>query len=421
MRLLHIIASMDPVKGGPCQSIRSAIPELEKLGVHNDVACLDNPSSTFLKNDPFTIHAFGPCKTPWCYSPRLMPWLLKNLNRYYAVIVHGLWLYHGYAVRKSIRMLVAKHRGYKKEIFNIPKVFVVPHGMLDPYFQRVSHRRLKAIRNWVYWKLIESRVVNEATGLLFTCIAELELAKMPFRPYVPRQEADVGCGVADPPVYHAQMREAFLERCPEVGKSPYILFLSRIHEKKGVDLLIQSYVNFVSAITNEKDTEAIYASSATDSRIGRKSIPKLVIAGPGMETVYGQRILRLARQNNGLEQFILFPGMLSGEAKWGAYYGCEAFILPSHQENFGIAVVEALACCKPVLISNRINIWKEIQDERAGLVSNDTVIDIQYMLKSWCRMTTIEKLEMGRRARTCYDKRFSLGPVTSRMIEAIKG
>ena len=85
MRLLHIIASMDPVKGGPCQSIRSSIPELERLGVHNDVACLDNPDALFLKTDPFIIHAFGPSKTPWCYSARLMPWLLENLCRFLRV------------------------------------------------------------------------------------------------------------------------------------------------------------------------------------------------------------------------------------------------------------------------------------------------------------------------------------------------
>ena len=251
MRLLHIIASMDPVKGGPCQSIRSSIPELERLGVHNDVACLDNLDALFLKTDPFIIHAFGPSKTPWCYSARLMPWLLENLCRFNAVIIHGLWLYHGYAVRKSIRTLVRK-KALKKPVISIPKIFIVPHGMLDPYFQRASDRKLKAIRNWIYWKLIESKVVNGAAGLLFTCKEELELARVPFRPYVPRQELDVGCGVADPPVYHPRMRDAFQGRCPETGGGPYILFLGRIHEKKGIDLLVRSYMNILSEITKVK-------------------------------------------------------------------------------------------------------------------------------------------------------------------------
>ncbi len=59
--------------------------------------------------------------------------------------------------------------------------------------------------------------------------------------------------------------------------------------------------------------------------------------------------------------------MLTGDLKWGAFRAAEAFVLPSHQENFGIAVVEALACGKPVLISDKVNIWREIVEDGAGL------------------------------------------------------
>jgi glycosyltransferase involved in cell wall biosynthesis len=75
--------------------------------------------------------------------------------------------------------------------------------------------------------------------------------------------------------------------------------------------------------------------------------------------------------------------MLSGEAKWGAFYGCEVFVLPSHQENFGLAIVEALACSKPVLISNQVNIWREIQDFNAGIVADDTLEGTINLLGSW--------------------------------------
>jgi glycosyltransferase involved in cell wall biosynthesis len=75
--------------------------------------------------------------------------------------------------------------------------------------------------------------------------------------------------------------------------------------------------------------------------------------------------------------------MLTGDAKWGALYGCDAFILPSHQENFGIAVVEALACGKPVLISNKVNIWREIEKDRAGTVRDDTVSGTKRLLDYW--------------------------------------
>ena len=69
---------------------------------------------------------------------------------------------------------------------------------------------------------------------------------------------------------------------------------------------------------------------------------------------------------------MLFPGMVGGKQKWAAFRGAKAFVLPSHQENFGIAVAEALACGCPVLISNKVNIWREIAEGKAGIVTDDT-------------------------------------------------
>ena len=147
MKVLRIIPSMNPASGGPCQGIRTIIPELEKAGVENEVVCLDDPGEAFLGKDSFTIYPLGPVKTPWQYSPKLAPWLVENIGKYDIVILHALWLYHGYALRKVARQL--KSAGAR-----VPKIYVMPHGMLDPYFQKAGERKLKAARNWVYWKLI---------------------------------------------------------------------------------------------------------------------------------------------------------------------------------------------------------------------------------------------------------------------------
>ena len=109
-----------------------------------------------------------------------MPWLLSNLRRFDTVIVHGLWFYHTYAVFKVLKN-IKKHKDKK---LNVPKMFVMPHGMLDPYFQKTPGRKLKALHNWLYWKLIEGRILNEADGILFTCEKELNLAKETFSPYI---------------------------------------------------------------------------------------------------------------------------------------------------------------------------------------------------------------------------------------------
>lgn len=404
MNLLRIITTMDPAFGGPCQGIRNSVPELEKLGVHNEVVCLDDPSSPFLGKDPFQIHAIGPAQGPWGYSPNLVPWLLDNFARFDAAIIHGLWLYHSYGAAKAVKSL---KRMPKKstEKTAVPKLFVMPHGMLDPYFQRARERKLKAIRNWIYWKIIEGKVVNEADGLLFTCEAELILAREPFRPYAPKREINVGYGIQTPPTYTPSMREAFLQQCPGVKDSAYILFLSRIHEKKGVDILIEAFSELAGKVSRA---------------VGRSNNSvKLVIAGPGLDSAYGQRMQDLVKSRSEVKDLIFFPGMLGGNAKWGAFYGCDAFILPSHQENFGISVAEALACGKPVLISNQVNIWKEIQAAGGGIVGVDTVEGTKNLLVAWGNLSHEEKLKMGHNATQAFKEKFAIGPAASSLLNAV--
>lgn len=389
MKVLRVISTMNPTSGGPCQGIRNSIPELEKLGVHNEVVCLDVPEADFIGLDNLTIHAIGEGKGPWFYHKALLPWLLANLSRFDVVIIHGLWLYSSYAVRVAMRRIESNHK--RKAI---PKVFVMPHGMLDPWFQRAKGRKLRAVRNFLYWKLIESAVVNNADGILFTSEEELRLARQPFRPYNPKREWNVGYGIVPPPAYRPAMQRAFKEVCPEVGDEPYLLFLSRIDIKKGVDLLISAYLSL--------------------KKEGYE-LPTLVVAGPGKDSPYGTEVQKLASEDKN----VLFPGMLTGDAKWGAFYGCEAFILPSHQENFGIAVVEALACSKPVLISNQVNIWGEIVKEGGGLARLDTVDGVKDLLISWTNFSAIEKLEITNKARKIYEKHFTIEQAAERLVAVL--
>ncbi|HEV7383164.1 MAG TPA: glycosyltransferase, partial [Dyadobacter sp.] len=360
-----------------------------KLGVYNEVTCLDSPTSKYLGRDSFKINAIGPSKGPWNYSATLIPWLLENSYRFDSIIIHGLWQYHSYAVNKVVRLLQKKSSDK-----NNPKLYVMPHGMLDPWFQQAKGRKLKAIRNWLYWKLIEGDVINEADGILFTCEEELKLARIPFQPYHPKNEFNVGYGILPPPEYNDDMYNALKEKCPEAADHPYILFLSRIDVKKGVDLLIRSYRKL---------------------KAERENLPKLIIAGPGMDGVYGKKMKELAAN----DENIIFPGMLSGDAKWGAFYRCEAFILPSHQENFGIAVVEALACRKPVLISSQVNIWNEINNGDAGLVEDDTLEGAYRLLNGWLNLPASRRVDISNFAKAVYLKHFSTTEAAKQLIKTI--
>jgi glycosyltransferase involved in cell wall biosynthesis len=452
------------------------------LGIRNEVVSCDTSHASWLGRDSFPIHALGPGKYGFAYTAKLGPWLEENLERFDAVIVHGLWLWpsvcatravarerrrrlkdqeakrlrgeeveqrifsHGLTridEDKSERRAADRTRGnaassvtwagggLSTESFNPQRstlnskqlrCFVMPHGMLDPWFQRDKSRRVKAVRNWFYWWLVERNVVSSADALLFTCQPELELARTTFGGYKPKKEINVGYGIAEPPAFEPKMREAFEARCPGLNARPYLLFMSRVHPKKGVDLLVRAYARvrsehnkgiFSHGLTriDADESERLAADRTTGNAscrvtpaVGSQSrqpgkehdaFPDLVVAGPGWDSDYGERIKELIRERGaggGEQGAIHAVDTLSGAAKWGALYGCEAFVLPSHQENFGIAVVEALACGKPVLISDQVNIWREIVEDGAGIAEADTEEGVVKLLR---KFLSTQKDEVG--------------------------
>jgi glycosyltransferase involved in cell wall biosynthesis len=394
---------MDPKQGGVVQALKTMAQGLSLKSIHNEVLSLDNSESPFLLNLKLTVHAIGQGKGPWRFNNRLPSWLITNLSYFDTVILHGLWLYPNYATTVAIKKLKAQN-------IATPKLFVMPHGMLDPYFQNAPGRKLKAFRNRIYWRLIESGVIKQAEGVLYTCEEERLLAATTFDSYTPQREYVVGLGVENPPHYAEKMTAAFLNNCPGLENSPYLLFISRIDPKKGIELLIKAYSE--TLLTLSQDINNIPVSGI---------MPKLVIAGPGLNTVYGQKMQKLVVKDKALQKSILFPGMLEGDAKWGAFYGCEAFILPSHQENFGIAVVEALACSKSVLISSKINIWREIDESGAGFIAEDTQEGVSKTYDFWLQASYKQKKAISRNALYCYKKYFSVAPTTTNLLKALTG
>lgn len=366
MRILHIIATLNPEAGGPTESVRVLL-SYGPIGYTGEVVTLDDPNAPFLNDVPFPVHALGPFRTTYGFNTKLLPWLIANRERFDGVVVNGLWQYCGFAAWRALAG-------------NTPYV-VFTHGMLDPYFKHAFP--LKHIKKWLYWMPVEHRVLRDAYRVLFTSKAEKRLAEQSFRkhewnPYV------VPYGASGPTGDPELQKEAFFAKCPSVRGRRYLLFLGRIHRKKGCDLLIDAFAK----VAND-DPEL-----------------DLVMAGPDSQQWAGK--LQQIVEKAGVAHRVHWPGMITKDAKWGAFYGCEAFVLPSHQENFGIAVAEALGCGKPVLLADKVNIAEDIAGDDAGLMELDTAEGTLCLLQRWIAMTVQEREEMAERAYRCFHSRYDM-------------
>jgi glycosyltransferase involved in cell wall biosynthesis len=368
MNVLRVISSVDKTNGGPINGLLNSSSVMIKRGWKVEVLSLDDPNLTHTKNFYPELTTFNSSFGPLKYSKGFKKWLLNNVTKFDAVIIHGIWQYHSYCTARVCKEL------------NVPYVLFT-HGMLDPWFTKRSI--VGRLKKTIYWKLFEQYTVNNASQVLFTSQEELRLARQPFTPYSPAEKV-VAYGSPLPSVKEDSSKKAFFNLFPNLEAQPFLLFLSRIHEKKGIDILIEAMGEL------------------------RQKHPgmRLAIAGPdhhNLKQKLHKRAILL-----GIDDQISWLGMLDGDVKWGAFYACEAFVLPSHQENFGIVVAEALSTGTPVLITNKVNIWREIEAAKAGLVENDDVEGITNLLNRWLTLTSDEKLDMAGKAKICYQNNFSI-------------
>ena len=138
------------------------------------------------------------------------------------------------------------------------------------------------------------------------------------------------------------------------------------------------------------------------------------MAGPDDNTF--ARNLKKTAQSLGMESRVTWTGMLLGDEKWGAFQASEAFVLPSHQENFGISVAESLSASLPVLISNKVNIWREIEQDNAGFVENDDLDGTYSLFKRWLDLDAEKREAMRKNARECFLQHFEISSAARSLI-----
>ena len=297
----------------------------------------------------------------WLTSWPLKQGLERLVPEADVVHIHSLYLYlfHCWSAGTLCRKL------------GIPYI-VRPHGTLDPYIRRRHRWRKLAMELW-----FQNQVLRDAAAIHYTSAEERRLAE-PFVRGAPGSVVPLGLDLAD--YAHLPPPGSFRALYPETGARPILLFLSRLNFKKGLDILIEAAAHVVAA--------------GIDAH--------LVIAGPdgGMEAAARRWVAQA-----GLAPRTTFTGMLTGRAKLAAFRDASLFVLPSSSENFGIAVVEAMACGTPVLVSDRVNIWREIVEDGAGVAEPPKAHRFAAAALRLMRDEPL-RLAMGRAARDCVARRY---------------
>jgi glycosyltransferase involved in cell wall biosynthesis len=363
---------------------------LTDLGHSVDVVTLDPSSAPWLPTVPAPPRALGPAVGKYGYSRHLRLWLEQHASDYDAITVHGIWQYQSQAVRTACRRAGVPY-------------FLFIHGALDPWFR--ERYPGKHVKKAFYWRLFEHRTLRDARAVLYTCEEERRLGRTSFAPSQAR-EALVVLGVEAPHGNPTAQREAFLSANPHLRGKRIVLFLGRLHPKKGCDLLIEAF----SRVCHRDESLHLVLVGPDESRGGPGR------AGPG--TAAGLRMLAESRE---VGDRITWTGLLDDDVKWGAYRAADVFALPSHSENFGLVVAEALACGLPVLISDKVNIWREIEGSQAGFVAGDTIAGATSLLERWLSLKDSDRAEMRRRAGVCFRDNFDARNAALDFVTLIAG
>ena len=374
-----MVQTLDPSVGGVAPALLSLSRGLAQRGHKIDIVALDDPAAPWFADVDLTVHALGAGLSSYRYSKTLLPWLREHGGNYDRVIVNGLWQYLSFAAWRYYRKTSTPY-------------YVFPHGMLDPWFKTTFP--LKHWKKWLYWPWAEYRVLRDAAAVVFTSEEERIQARKSFWLYRCHEEVS-SLGIEPSPPISVQAKEVFLARFPQLRGTRILLFLGRLHPKKGCDILIES-------LPRQSDSE---------------NPVSLVLAGP--DQIGWEKHLRARVAHLDLGSRVVFTGMLRGEMKQAAIASADAFILPSHQENFGMSVVEALAAGLPVLISDRVNIWREIEAEHAGYVESDDLAGTTRLIERWIATSPADREAMRAKATKCFACHFEINRAVDSLLSIL--
>ena len=366
VKVLRIISSLNPKYGGPARATIDSSIALQKKGINVDILTCDNKKEVFFKSKKIKIINKGPgLLGAYSFSLKLFFWLKKNEVKYDAFIVHGLWQFN----TLMARLLIKK------------KYYVLLHGQLDPFFKNDF---IKLIKKKIYWFLFERNNLLNAKSILLTSKGEMQTLKNTFVKTSNIKKQVIQYGIIKPKLNKKKLSIKFYKKFKNFKDKKFYLFLGRFHEKKGCEIIIE-----------------------TIKILGNNFKGLVLMAGPLSNTIYEKKIINLIKEYK-LEKKIIISEALYNDLKWGAIQQSKVMLLPSHGENFGVALVESLSFSKPVLTTFKVNIYKDILNYKAGLVSKDTVNGFTKILKQFSQFNNRKIKKYSNNSYICFKKNFNL-------------
>jgi glycosyltransferase involved in cell wall biosynthesis len=377
MKVLHVIPSVAPWRGGPSAAIRTIARGLTRQGLDTHVATtndnqpdlLDVPLGRPVNEEGVTYYYFPRQTRFYISSVPFSIWLWHCATNYDLIHIHTVFSYCSNA---------AAWIAHRKAVPYI----IRPLGVLN----RWGFRNRRPVLKQMSFALIEKRLLSRAAAVQYTTEQEREEVAglgFPHRPVVIPNPVEMTRPKSD-------VRGQFRAQFPELADRRIVLFLSRIDPKKGLDLLLPGFREVL-----RQDPRAA-----------------LVIAGEGEQSLVDR--LRQVAAELGITNSVFWPGFLSGARRAAAFADADIFVLPSYSENFGMAPVEAMRFGLPVVLTDQVGIHKEVSEARAGMVTPVSSEAIASALILLLRDDDLRP-EMGRNARRLAASRYSVEAVTSRL------
>lgn len=380
MNICHVIGTLDPAAGGPSVVVLRLAEAQARLGHNVSILALqraqridviDNfvaSSATVdrLRLRRITLHR------------RMDRVLLGSLMREFDGLLPALDVLHLHGLWELMLLRIAR----RAKLANTPYI-ITPHGMLDPW--SLSQKRLK---KRIALAVAFRGMLNAAATLHALNDDEKRLLQ-PLRLQAP--VVVIANGVDLNEIHPLPEPGRFRAAHPEVGDQPYLLFLSRLHYKKGLDILADAFAQFVE----------------------RGGAMHLVVAGPdgGVRQDFERRI-----REHGLEKRVHLVGPLYGPQKIEALRDAAGFVLPSRQEGFSVAITEAMAVGLPVIITDSCH-FPEVAEVGAGFITQPDADQIAGAITRLAGDPSAAEA-MGRRARQLVESRFTWPHIAKKMVSA---